>query len=161
MLFHVSIDADDPRRVAEVLAELWGGRAFPFPAVIEGSWAALAGDDRGTMIEIYPRGTQLLQGGGEAGAHGVAGLPRRHSPVHMAIATELDLAQVCTIATREGWPAKYCLRGGRFGVIELWIEGCQLVEVLTPAMQRQYLDTITIENWETMLREGAPVSKAA
>ena len=35
MLFHISIDADDPRRVAEVLAELWGGRAFPFPAVIE------------------------------------------------------------------------------------------------------------------------------
>lgn len=29
MLFHLSIDADDPRHVAEVIAELWGGRAFP------------------------------------------------------------------------------------------------------------------------------------
>ncbi len=37
MLFHISIDADDPRRVAEVFAEIWGGRALPFPAVIEGS----------------------------------------------------------------------------------------------------------------------------
>ena len=113
------------------------------------------------MIEVYPRGTQLLQGGGEAGAHGVAGVPRRHGPVHMAIATEMDLAQVCAIAVREGWQAKYCLRGGHFGVIEFWIEGCQLVEVLTPSMQRQYLDTITIENWEMMLREGAPVREAA
>ena len=56
MIFHVSIDADDPRHVAEVLAELWGGRAVPFPPVLKGSWVALAGDDRNTTVEIYPRG---------------------------------------------------------------------------------------------------------
>ena len=159
MLFHISIDADDPRRVAEIFAEIWGGRALPFPAVIEGSWAALAGDERGSMIEIYPRGTQLVEG--NEGAHGVAGFPRRHNPVHMAIATQMDLAQVCAIAAREGWTARHCLRGGRFGVIELWVEGCQLVEVLTPEMQRQYLDTITIENWERMLAEAGRLDQAA
>jgi len=161
MLFHLSIDADDPRRVAGVLAEIMGGKALPFPAVIDGSWVALAGDARGTMIEVYPRGTQLIEGAGETGAYGVTGVPRRHSPVHMAIATEMELAQICAIASREGWTSKYCSRGGAFGVIELWIEGSLLVEVLTPEMQREYLDAISIENWERMLEEGARLDRAA
>ncbi len=38
-------------------------------------------------------------------------------------------------------------------MIELWIEGCQLVEVLTAEMQREYLDCVTIENWERMLAD--------
>lgn len=59
MLFHLSIDADDPRHVAEVFAEIWNG--------------------------------------------------------------------------------KYRKRGGQFGVIEMWIEGWRMVEVLTPDMQAEYL----------------------
>jgi hypothetical protein len=47
----------------------------------------------------------------------------------------------------------YCRRGGAFGVIELWVEGCQLVEVLTPEMQREYLDAITIPNWQSMIQD--------
>ena len=60
MLFHLSIDADDPRNVANVIAELWGGHAFPFPPVLTGSWVAMAGDDRGTTVEVYPRGAEIL-----------------------------------------------------------------------------------------------------
>ena len=66
MLFHLSIDADEPRHVAEVLAEIMGGEALPFPSVIEGSWVALSGDARGTLIEVYPRGTELMIGAGDA-----------------------------------------------------------------------------------------------
>ena len=36
-------------------------------------------------------------------------------------------------------------------MIELWVEGCQLVEVLTPAMQAEYLEAITIPNYQAML----------
>lgn len=43
------------------------------------------------------------------------------------------------IAAREGWPTKYRKRGGLFGVIEMWIEGRQTMEVLTPPMQAEYL----------------------
>jgi len=161
MLFHISIDADQPQHVAEVLAEIWGGRALPFPAVIDGSWVALSGDDRGTMIEVYPRGTELHQGEGEEGAYGVAGVPQRLNPVHMAIATGMDVAAIRAIAEREGWAVKQCLRGGAFGVIELWVEGSRLLEVLTPEMQRQYLDTISIANWERMLEEGQRLDEAA
>jgi hypothetical protein len=41
-------------------------------------------------------------------------------------------------------------------VIEFWVEGCQMIEVLTPEMQREYLDTITIEKWNRMLEAGRP-----
>ena len=53
MLFHMSIAGRDPRHVAEVIAEIWGGEAFVFPPVAEGSWIAIAGDDRGTALEVY------------------------------------------------------------------------------------------------------------
>jgi len=43
------------------------------------------------------------------------------------------------IAQREEWPAKYRKRGGLFGVIELWIEGRQMMKVLTPEIQAEYL----------------------
>ena len=60
MLFHLSIDARDPRHVANVIAELFGsGKAAPFPPVAEGSWVALALDERNTTVEVYPRGTVL------------------------------------------------------------------------------------------------------
>ena len=62
MLFHMSIAAHDPRRVASVIAEIWGGEAHIFPPVMEGSWVALAGDDRGTILEVYPIDTVLIEG---------------------------------------------------------------------------------------------------
>jgi len=138
MLFHVSIDADNPKHVAEVFAEIWKGRAVPFPPVAVGSWMAIAGDERNNLIEVYPRGTELVETNGDAqGADG--GAPRPHSPTHLAIGTEMTMDQIMAIAGREGWPAKYRKRGGAFGVIELWIEGWRMVEVLTPEMQREYL----------------------
>jgi hypothetical protein len=149
MLFHVSIEADDPRHVAEVIAEIWQGEALPFPAVIEGSWAALAGDDRSTMIEVYPRGTELHPTAGDA--IGVLREQRRYNPTHFAMATNLSSDLVFDICKREGWEAKYCKRGGAFGVIEIFMEGCQMIEVLTPEMQREYLDAITIPNWKAMI----------
>lgn len=150
MLFHVSLEADDPRHVAHVFAEIFGGAATPFPPVGEGSWVALAGDDRGTMVEVYPRGTEMHLAPGDADAIGIVAPPRRNNATHIAIATEADMQTIFELAERERWPAKYCRRGGQFGVIELWVEGCQLVEVLTPEMQREYLNSITIEKWQSM-----------
>jgi hypothetical protein len=149
MLFHVSIEADDPQHVAEVIAEFWGGEALPFPSVIDGSWVALAGDERSTLVEVYPRGTELHPTAGDA--VGVLSAHRRHNPVHIAIATKLNSELVFAICKREGWEAKYCKRGGAFGVIEIFMEGCQMIEVLTPEMQQEYLDAITIPNWKAML----------
>ncbi|HEU4958843.1 MAG TPA: hypothetical protein VFT56_00410 [Sphingomonas sp.] len=144
MIYHVSIDADDPRHVAEVFAELWGGTAVPFPPVSTGSWVALAGDDRNTTLEIYPRGTELHEADGDADAYGATGTLDRRSATHVALATAMTADQVFAIAAREGWPAKYRKRGGVFGVIELWVEGCRLIEVLTPEMQAEYVGEETV-----------------
>ena len=151
MIFHVSIDADDPRHVAAVIAELWDGQATPFPPVIAGSWVAMAGDDRNTIIEVYPRGTELVPAEGDADSYGVIGSPDRRSATHIAIATRMGAAEVFAIAEREGWPAKYRKRGGAFGVIEFWVEGSRMIEVLTPVMQSEYLGAMTVGNWNAML----------
>jgi hypothetical protein len=153
MLFHLSIEADDPRHVAEVVAELWGGAAAPFPAVTPGSWIALAGDDRGSAIEFYPRGTEIHEVAGDHDATGVRVPPRRYNATHFAMATKLNEDEVLAIAKREGWPAKYRKRGDAFGVIEIFVEGCQMIEVLTEEMQREYVEAVTIPNWMAMIKE--------
>jgi hypothetical protein len=140
MLFHLSIEADDPRGVAEALAEIWGGAAVPFPPVGIGSWAAVACDEHGSMVEVYQRGTELHEGAD--GAFGRQFAPHRHTATHFAMATKLDAEAVMAIAKRRGWASKCCRRADRFGVIEIWVEGCALVEVLTPEMQREYLATM-------------------
>ncbi|MYL99010.1 hypothetical protein GR702_14680 [Novosphingobium sp. FGD1] len=160
MIYHVSIDARDPRHVAEVLAELMGGHATPFPPIAEGSWLAHAGDDRNTMVEVYPRGTQLVEATGDADALGVPG-EGGLSATHFAMATRRSQAEIFAIATREGWPAKYRKRGGAFGVVELWIEGNRMVEVLTEQMQREYLDTMRLDAWQAMLAQGGDGQRVA
>jgi len=46
MIHHLSIAARDPKRAAEVLAELMGGKAVPFPPN-PGSFFALQLDEHG------------------------------------------------------------------------------------------------------------------
>ena len=150
MLFHMSIAGHDPRRIATVIAELWGGEALRFPAVTQGSWVALAGDARSTILEVYPIDTVLKQAEGDADAYGERTGQVAHTATHGAIATHLDQSAVFAIAEREGWPAKYRRRGGVFGVIELWIEGRQMIEVLTPEMQAEYLGFMKLDAWRAM-----------
>lgn len=147
MLFHVSIAARDPRNVATVIAELWGGVVAPFPPVIAGGWAAVARDDRNSAVEIYPLRTTLHEAAGDADAFGVLDGVDDRTASHAAIATELDRDAVLAIAAREGWPAKYRKRGGLFGVIELWIEGRQMMEILTPDMVAEYRANMTAAAW--------------
>jgi hypothetical protein len=54
MIHHISLAANDPRHVAEVLAELMNGRSYPFPGGIPDLLMAVTGDKHGTMIEVYP-----------------------------------------------------------------------------------------------------------
>lgn len=154
MLFHLSMPADDPERVAAVIAELWRGESFPFPP-FPGSFTAMAGDPAATSIEVYPRGTELHP------APGMTDAEARFRPntcqagaCHAAIATPLSEAEVHAVASREGWTSKTLNRGGVFDVIELWVENAFLLEVLTPPMQAQYRERVTIEGWRAMLAAG-------
>jgi len=101
MLFHMSIAARAPRHVASVIAEFWGGEAMPFPPVSDDGWIAMAGDDRGTAIEVYPAGTTLRQAEGDADAYGEPGDPSgSFSASHCAIGVPMTQAQVMSIGAR-------------------------------------------------------------
>ena len=152
MLYHASISAYEPARVAAALARLWGGEAHPFPPV-PGAHVALAGDDRGTLIEVHPFGVEMMPGVNEV-AYARGGQTPAHSTTHLAVGTDLDEAEVAAIAREEGWRALRCDRGP-FEVIELWLENRILVEILTPDMQRRYVSAITLANWRTFVAEHA------
>jgi hypothetical protein len=122
-----------------------------------GSWLAIAGDDRGTTIEVYPAGAELQPAEGDADAGAVMNpRPRRYVATHAAIASPLNAEEVCALAARHGWQTKCCKRGGVFGVIEFWVENSFLLEVLTPEMQREYTDFMSPEAWRAMLAAGPP-----
>lgn len=159
MLFHMSIAAQDPKRVAGVFAELWGGQAFPFPPVSEGSWIALAGDAYGTSLEVYPADVVLREAEGDADAYGESTGQIPFTASHGAISTALSQEAVMAIAAREGWPAKYRKRGDMFGVVEVWIDGRQMMEILTPEMQAEYLANMSLATWARM-RDAMAASRA-
>jgi hypothetical protein len=146
LLFHLSIAAREPQRVASTIAELWGGEALPVSPV-SGGWGAYARDARGTLIDVYPLDVVLRETEGDADAHGEPAEGSGFTATHAAIATNLGRDEVMAIAAREGWPAKYRKRGDLFGVIELWIEGRQMIEVLTPEMQAEYLAVMNPASW--------------
>jgi hypothetical protein len=155
MLFHMSIAAHDPQHVARVIAEFWGGEALSFPPVSDNGWIVLANDARGTGLEVYPIDTVLREADGDADAYGEATGLAGFTATHAAIGSSLTQEQIFGIAAREGWSAKYRMRGGMFGVIEMWIEGRQMIEVLTPDMQAEYMSAMSAANWRSMLNSAA------
>lgn len=166
MIFHISIPADDPKRTATMLAELWRGEAFPFPMVGKGSWVAHAGDERRSTIEVYERGMALYPTDG-AGEERYEPLPR-HGPFHAAVATPLSIEEVSEIGRRYGCRTSVCQRGPFFRVIEFWVDNCLMLEMMTPEMQAEYQASITPENWRQMLANawkltpgGEPIENAA
>ena len=69
--------------------------------------------------------------------------PPRSWPFHMFLSVPLEPDEIERIGAREGWRTKSFGRGMRgekpfFHVIEFWIENRLMVEVVSPAMAREY-----------------------
>lgn len=148
VLFHTSIPADDPERVANVIAELWRGRSLAFPPY-PGAYVAMAGDGRGTVIDVLPRGLEHRPADGQFTLQTNA-TPARYSHAHVAMGTPLSLAEILRIAAREGWMAQRSDRGGLFEVVELWVENHFLLELLTEGEQRRYAANVTAANLQKL-----------
>jgi hypothetical protein len=151
MIHHLSIAAENPHRVAEVLAELWGGVAYPFPPH-PGSYITMAKDKEGTAIEVYPLGTELVPGDGEEQAQFCRGTSSQFSATHVNISVSTSLEKIQQIGAREGWRVLLCNRGP-FEVIEFWLENHLMIEVLTPELLLQYIEFAKPENWEAFLND--------
>jgi hypothetical protein len=136
MIHHLSIAAREPKAVADVLAEIMGGRAVPFPPN-PGSFFALQLDDHGSGVEVYPAGTEL-EPGDEHGGRFVRRGARGFGSTHFALSVATDAAEVKGIADRAGWKCFDCNRGP-FHVIEVWVENETMVEVLPPEYAAEYL----------------------
>jgi hypothetical protein len=145
MIHHVSIPAREPQHVADVLAKLMGGKCYPF-GPLEGAFMAASGDAHGTMIEVYPeRATLDIPQNDDQVVFGDNAAPPRTWPFHVLLSVPLEPAQVEAIGAREGWRAKTFGRGMKghkpfFHVIEFWLENRLMIEVVSPAMAREYED---------------------
>jgi hypothetical protein len=136
VIHHISFPANDPRHVADVLAELMDGRTYPFPGV-PGSFIAVSGDPHGTAIEVHPADWLLAPSGSQRQPNQPA--PHRGA-FHMFLSVPLSREQVEAIGRREGWTTQFCGRPSEallapgqkpfFQLIEVWVEDHFLIEVV-------------------------------
>ena len=101
MIHHISIPARDPQHVAQVLAELMGGRCVPF-GPLQGAFMATSGDPHGTMIVVYPeRATLDIPQSDEQVVFGENTTPPQTWPFHALLSVPLEPEQVERIGARE------------------------------------------------------------
>ena len=171
MINHISIGVQNPERVANIIAELWGGYALPFPSC-PGSYVAFADDGRGSMVEVIPAHVQLVPGMGLPDANGSAEqtntseFESKFEPdnettlfgsVHLNINSPLDEKSIKAIAKRESWRCFTANRGGGlFQLIEFWIEDRFLIEVNTPEMTARYVEIATPQTLADFLQMPLP-----
>jgi hypothetical protein len=143
MIHHVSIPAENPALVCAVLAELMGGKSYPFPGGFRDSFMAISGDAHGTAVEVYPTGLHLTPDGADEVKATETGAKPSYSAFHLLLSVDLDQAAVERIGAREGWLTRLCDRGPPggptlFQVIEFWLENRLMVEVAPRSMIGDY-----------------------
>jgi len=156
MFHHISIGAENPFRVAKVMAELTGGKFFEFP-IAPGAYMVTFEDRYGSGIEILPQDT--VWAAGEVEAEAIPGQPPAGlSAVHAALSVAVSRETIEAIGHREGWRVRWCDRGP-FRLIELWIENRFMLELLTSDMTADYIHFMQPEvyaNFLAAVAAGAP-----
>jgi hypothetical protein len=161
MINHISIAVNDPKKVADVLAEIWDGLVYPFPPA-PGSFFVLANDGKGTAVEITPAGTVIVPGEGEPDENDLGAateeyearfvksdLVPRYVATHLNINTRKSIDEIRAIAKREGWRVLVANRGeGLFQLVEFWVENSFMIEVMTPEQTARYIEITSPEFME-------------
>jgi hypothetical protein len=157
MIIHASVPADDTERVARVISELWRCSYFPF--LFPGHYLVVVGDERGTQIEVGPRGKQIVPAETMMSFQANAS-PSPYSEVHLNIATPLTVDEVLRVAKREGWTARVCDRGDVFKVIEFFLEDKFMLELMTDEELQRYCNFMKPENLRMMGKKGPPMPRS-
>jgi hypothetical protein len=134
MLHHLSISAENPENVAQVLAEIMGGIVVPFRPN-PGSFMAFALDEYGTELEIHPAGTRLRPDG----TGFVTAPPTELTATHFALSVSAPRERIFEIAKKQGWRCERTHRA-EFPLVEMWIENRTLCELLPPEDADIYLE---------------------
>ena len=148
MIFHLSINALDPAKVAAVLGELLGADdiAAPTPPFPPGARMVCRFDERGSMVEIAPADVAFTPGpSGEVQFVASEAAPR--SSFHGLFMAAVSQDRVMEIAAEAGWTSAL-VDAGPFKVINVWLEDRQLIELTTPELVGDYLALYGPENRE-------------
>ncbi|QLE54730.1 hypothetical protein [Nostoc sp. TCL26-01] len=146
MIHHISISVENPQHVAQVLAEVLNGQAYPF-FPHPGSYMVFPMDEYGTGIEVYPLKTQLKPGESDSPCQFVeATSASGFTATHAAISVATTQEKIEEIGRREGWRVVRCNRDSFFDVMEFWLENKIMIELLTPEMSAQYIAVTRPEN---------------
>ena len=152
MIAHFSIPSRTPRETALFFASVINGTVFDFP-VVPGASIAVANDNSGLAVEVYPFDMAHHPGTGavdpDLKPEGPVPMPWEdqifpesgeptHSGFHCAMSTEITETEIIARAEALGWRTVVCERGGVFGLVEVWVDNKFLVEVLVPKEVERY-----------------------
>ncbi len=175
MIAHFSIPSRTPRETAFFFASVIDGTVFDFP-VVPGASIAVANDNSGLAVEVYPFDMAHHPGAGAVDPdhkpEGPMALPWEdqifpesgeptHSGFHCAMSTSISEGEIIARAAALGWRALACERGGVFGLVEVWVDNKFLVEVLVPKEVERYKAFMTPQGCAQMFGPGTtpePVS---
>ena len=106
MIHHTSFGVREPKRVAQVIAELTQAIAVraptpPFPC---DAWLVVAGDERGSFLEILPA-TAVFDPGAPLGIRQRSATSEPVS-AHVLISAAVSGEAIRAAAGREGWRAE-------------------------------------------------------
>ena len=148
MIFHLSINAIDPAKVAAVLAELLGADdiAAPTPPFPAGARMVCRFDDRGSMVEITPADVAFASGP-DGEVQFVPASAADRSGFHGLFMAAVAEDRVIEIAEKAGWTSTL-VDAGPFRVVNVWVEDRQLIEFTTPELVGDYLALYGPENRE-------------
>ena len=134
MIFHLSINALDPAKVAAVLAEPLGADdiAAPSPPFPPGARMVCRFDDRSSMVEVAPAGDTFIPGPDGEVQFAPSETAERLS-FHGLFMAAVSEERVHEIAPAAGWTSALT-DAGPFKVINVWLEGRQLIELTTPEL---------------------------
>ena len=147
MIHHVSIPARNPRRIADVLAELTGGRVYPFPpAWCRDAYQVVSGDPHGSMLEVYPEEFVLEP----SPAIFRKAAPAALHPFHMLVSIPATAQDIERIAAREGWRNEFTPVGTPglppvFHCYRMWVENRVLFEFVPESMAGEYRSYMQFE----------------
>jgi hypothetical protein len=138
-IHHFTVPAHDPKRVADLLAELLGACVVPMRHP-HGSLLVYAGDTDGSAIEVWPAATRGVIGGQELA---LSNLPLPEAwPHHAYVTTDASDADTILAAfAHEGWKAERVYNGppnAGFGLVRAWIENHTPIEIGGREMREEY-----------------------
>lgn len=147
LMQHASVPADEPETAARVVARILDGEATRFPPGGPEAWMAWSSDSS-FQVEFTIRGRALIYEPGKFDWTTDEPTPT-HNEVHLAMFVDKSAEDIMAIAKEVGWPAQRSDRaGGQFNLVEVWVEGVQLLEFADPDQAALLRQAVTLENWK-------------